>query len=510
MSVQGVGDVQSRKSLIRGDALLILLSIALFLAFASLFWNFTIDDSYITFRYADNLARGLGPVFNPGERVEGYTSFSWMLLMAAVVALKMDPVLISKGIGLLCSLLTFWATYRIAQFLTPNWRSVGWLAVLGLATSSMLALNAVMGLETLLYTLLLALAVLSLLREAETGSWWRSTTLFALAALTRPEGLAVFGLTWLYQAIWVRERRPMLLARLILFGAIVGGHILWRWSYYGDLLPATYYAKTGSLLPRLRAGLLYVVEFLIGPGLFLFAAYLLGLRQPDRRLRYLFWLCGGYILVIIWEGGDWMPGLRFWVAILPFLFLILAQAIITAYHRFRVHPGTKLLKTITWGGLGLLGAIYLALFVSQTLITYTYVRWRTAGYDGVHRPLATWLAEHTPPGDSVALMDIGIIGYYSHLRIIDLTGLTEAHIAHTPGAFQDKTYDPAYVLDQHPAYIVLVSTDADRVPDFPIDRGISESAAFRAGYDFLFSLKAYGTANGSGYYLLVFQRRPDR
>jgi arabinofuranosyltransferase len=37
--------------------------------------RFVQDDAYITYRYARNVVRGYGPVYNPGERVEGYTNF---------------------------------------------------------------------------------------------------------------------------------------------------------------------------------------------------------------------------------------------------------------------------------------------------------------------------------------------------------------------------------------------------------------------------------------------------
>nr|MBC8422663.1 hypothetical protein [bacterium] len=33
------------------------------------------EDAFISFRYAANLLDGHGLVFNPGERVEGYTNF---------------------------------------------------------------------------------------------------------------------------------------------------------------------------------------------------------------------------------------------------------------------------------------------------------------------------------------------------------------------------------------------------------------------------------------------------
>ena len=503
-------DTLARKNPLFPSLLLALLSTALFLVLIGLFWRLTIDDAYITFRYADNLARGLGAVYNPGERVEGYTSLSWMLLMAAVRAFQWEPSLVAKVIGLACSLLTMVVTYRLAWFVSRWPRPVAWLAILGLATSSALALNTVMGLETPLYTLLLALAVLCLFRETEGGGWWPATLLFALAALTRPEGLAVFGLTWLYQILFARERWQVVLARLALFGAIVGGHLLWRWGYYGELLPATYYAKTGDLLPRLRAGLLYVVEFMMGPGLFLIAGYLLALRQRGRQVGYLLWLCGGYAAVIVWEGGDWMPGLRFWVPILPFLTLILAEGLTNAYHQLRALSGRRR-KVLAWAGVSVLGALYVALTVGQTAATWWYASQRAEGYEKAHRSLATWLGDNTAPDDSVALMDIGLVGYYTQLRIIDLAGLTEAQIARAPGAFQEKVYDPAYVLDQEPTTVILVSTDGDRVPDFPTDLRIYESPDFQAHYEYAFKLTHLGDGDGPGYYLLVFTRKdaPD-
>jgi arabinofuranosyltransferase len=39
------------------------------------------DDAFISYRYAENLINGHGIVFNPGERVEGYSNFLYVLLM---------------------------------------------------------------------------------------------------------------------------------------------------------------------------------------------------------------------------------------------------------------------------------------------------------------------------------------------------------------------------------------------------------------------------------------------
>ena len=38
-----------------------------------------IDDAYITFSFSKNLALGHGPVYSHGVRVEGYSTFLWMV-----------------------------------------------------------------------------------------------------------------------------------------------------------------------------------------------------------------------------------------------------------------------------------------------------------------------------------------------------------------------------------------------------------------------------------------------
>src|SRR5437773_1541112 len=96
-------------------------------AHATAFWHLTIDDAFISFRYARNLVQGYGLVFNPGEYVEGYTNFLWTLLMAGVVALGNDPEIVSKLLGLLSNgatvLLVWWWSNRTRQPQQPAWFS---------------------------------------------------------------------------------------------------------------------------------------------------------------------------------------------------------------------------------------------------------------------------------------------------------------------------------------------------------------------------------------------------
>ena len=72
------------------------------------------DDAFISFRYAANLLDGHGLVYNPGERVEGYTNFLWTVLMAAAMGAGANPVLASVVGGMASAAALAWGGYRLA------------------------------------------------------------------------------------------------------------------------------------------------------------------------------------------------------------------------------------------------------------------------------------------------------------------------------------------------------------------------------------------------------------
>src|SRR2546422_6324150 len=69
----------------------LLATLVLLLAHSAVYWFLT-DDAFISFRYARNLRQGHGLVFNPGfERVEGYTNFLWVMVLAGLDRLGIEP-----------------------------------------------------------------------------------------------------------------------------------------------------------------------------------------------------------------------------------------------------------------------------------------------------------------------------------------------------------------------------------------------------------------------------------
>src|SRR5437660_5760906 len=82
----------------------------------------TVDDSYISYRYARNLIHGLGLVYNAGERIEGYTNLLWTLLVAAGLELGIEPTALAKLLGGASALGVLWLVWRLAERMVPESR----------------------------------------------------------------------------------------------------------------------------------------------------------------------------------------------------------------------------------------------------------------------------------------------------------------------------------------------------------------------------------------------------
>src|SRR5512141_426918 len=133
-----------RAALVLGGAItLLFLGHALFYIRA-LGWD-AVDDAYISFVYARNAILGHGLVFNPGERVEGFTNFLWTAAMVPLEGAGADVGRVSMLIGALLGVACLALVYRIGAQILGS-RAVGALAALLLAVDGSFALWSVAGL----------------------------------------------------------------------------------------------------------------------------------------------------------------------------------------------------------------------------------------------------------------------------------------------------------------------------------------------------------------------------
>lgn len=431
--------------------------------------QFTVDDSYISFRYARNFARGLGLVYNEGERVEGYTNFLWTVLLGIGIKLGLDPVSLSKFLGATCLFGSLVLLYRISDRLRPH-AAAPCLATWLLATSAPNTGYAVFGLETSLFVFLVLAGIYLFFREEEkfggapsTGGGLASIPwsglVFGLAGLTRPEAPMYLGVIMLFLGRSFFARKNLL--RGTLFVAVVGAHLLFRHSYYGAWVPNTLGAKTGNLHNQLYGGWDYVMRWVkhTGPLSALIAvgvAYAIWKRQ--RALLAIATLTVLVLAYVILVGGDWMQNFRFLVPFEPLAFLLIDAAIRDGWDRLAKHSRAGVLVPMT------------------TIIAIAFGGWRARELGVMHRfLLATedrfWkmAAGGTAklflqqPRDTIAMGDIGYVGYATDYPILDLLGLVDAQIAKMPGGYTQKVGPEwlDYFFKRRPRYAIVISSQLD-------------------------------------------------
>ncbi len=211
---QTVGEWLSGKPLTKLGHIIAGLVTPLLIACAAM-WrlkSFTVDDAYISYRYARNFARGLGLIYNPGERIEGYTNFLWTVLLGVGDKLGIAPTTTAKLLGFSCGLACVALLFYIESQIRPL-RAVPALSPYLLGTTSVFMGYSIWGLETPLFAALLLGGVALMMREerpiadgpAGEPAWRRiarqvpwSGAVFGAAGLTRPEAPLYLGLMMLF------------------------------------------------------------------------------------------------------------------------------------------------------------------------------------------------------------------------------------------------------------------------------------------------------------------------
>jgi hypothetical protein len=445
-----------------------------------------LDDAFISFRYAENMAAGHGLVYNPGEPVEGYTTFLWVFLLGIGKAIGFELVLLSRALGsvfaLGCLLLVAFADRGVSLL---NHRQAI-VAVLFLGTCGAFSPWAISGMEVTLFMLLVTAAVLLYLRAQRTENSNRGLALTglacALAALTRPEGLIVFGvifLNQLYDSLTRKNAGVIYLAVAFLAGYVP--YFVWRYAYYGYLLPNTFYAKVGSTAAQIVRGGEYALKFALAALNLLLLAFLpLLLRRWWRQhaeLRILPMMILVFAAYTIVVGGDCMPAYRFFAPVLPLLCLQAAVSLTMLWDR-KVLFYPLLVAALAY-------SVYMAHtdYQMSGLLHRDYIAWRG-------KEVGLWLKYNVDPDAVVATNTAGSVPYFSELRAVDMLGMNDSHIAHCriedmgSGFVGHEKGDGEYVLSRRPDIIIFGSAEGSETPAFRSDRELYEMPEFHRLYDY--------------------------
>ncbi len=415
------------------------LPLLLLVATRALLWlaqPFASEDAYITFRYANMLVRGEGLVYNPGERVMGFTSLPWTLWCAVGVALHVDLVAWTRATTLLADGVTLVVATRILT--TTFSRSSALCFAIFFACWPLFAASAVSGLEPNI--VLAALLVTAALLHAR--SRWAGVVLGGFALL-RPECLlaaAILGLRARTRDRWIAA-------------AIVGVSLAALWLYFGSPIPqsviakASIYGTSGPWQGR------YWWEWLLPFRLGRFAVTTEGQHLEPIAIVFAAALAQGAVLlwrarhsavtmaaaagISIWLGYSALGVAYFWwYLVVPLAALALAASVgFPAIVRGRWLPVTALLFVCGSWSLGL------PLYVG-----------RAQAEAREFATVAAYLESQVTPGDVVFLEPIGMVGFRAPVRVLDEVGLVSPEVARRrragPGWYFDivRTHAPRWLV----------------------------------------------------------------
>lgn len=499
------------------------------------------EDAFISYRFASHLAGGHGLTWNIGAApVEGYTNFLWVLLAAVAISLGLPVTVFSQAVGVAAGLATLVYVYRYARTLLglPRLQSVIPCALLVL--SGPFATWSTSGMEMTLFTFFVVGAcyhwAAGLVGERKADGYITSVTLLA-ATLTRPEGLLIAAILlvtgWLSTDKSSRRYFVAILRPAAVYLVVVAAYVMWRFFYFGDLLPNTYYAKVAGSPFRLVRGAIYTTAFLVYFVLPWVPLLLVvwrkkrtenagekrswrGAARANPALAVCLGVCFVFTLYVIYIGGDYMAMYRFFVPVLPPMYLLVAAFCAPMLNGRSAMVASALL---------LLGAAFT--FVHSTPLDRALFpkpprqhghyggvqteRWHTARLSLI----GEFFGDNKHSGDeSVATDAIGAISYYSGMTVYGFHGLVDPYIARrraageTPGLGlpgHEKTHLP-YVLSLCPTNIMFSRLLTDEPAGYPpeLDPGVAET--LRGEYEPV-SVWLDDEVNGEAGYFTFYRRR---
>lgn len=428
------------------------------LALTIILRGLAVDDAFVTYRYAANLAHGLGFVYNPGERVLSTTAPFYGLLLSLPARLRLPLPLVGNALGGLClgagALLLAAYAYRQGQ------RAVAWLAGALYLLSPLLWLA--LGMET---ALLLFLALAAFLADAHDRPGWAGVCL-GLAVVTRYDAALLAAILFVWRAVHLR-RPPW---RMALAGIAVAAPVLiFLTLTFGSPLPVTLAAKrgqtaigvtgffagttyAGGLGILLRGWLAQTPLYALG-GLFLAIGCIRAFWSQRWALPFLAWAVL-HTIAYQWLGAA--PYFWYYAPLVPAVVLLLALGgvgLVELVGDWRsalqgptlVAVSALLLFPPVWSLAGIIRGLHGPLPDPATALSKVLPEAKV----DVYRQVGEWLAANTPATATVGVSEVGVMGYASGRPMVDFLGLIQpdaaAALARGDPAWTLQTYQPDYL-----------------------------------------------------------------
>ncbi|MEO1439321.1 MAG: hypothetical protein AAFV33_02900, partial [Chloroflexota bacterium] len=462
-----------------------------------------LDDVYIHFQYAKQIANGAPYVYNPGlPPSSGATSLIYPYLLSIGHAGGLTGLSLgwwALAMGTLAFMGCCWLILHIGSIAgLPEWGAVALTVVF--ATTGSIGWHFMSGMETGLLIFFMLLTMYALL----TRRFVLAVVAVSLMAVTRPEGaiMAIIATVVFATTFW-REIEKRLLILVALPVAAQGIQPLLNRIFTGSTTAAGSSAKSIlSMVPAetdvivsrvwgnftrmwwefatgysLREGLYLPVPLLIlalvGMGVYIVQNTSRPLQFAQVRRSFSMplmvtgWLAAGTLAVATLDPAFW----HFKRYQMPFMVLFFPLAA----------------WALAWMGrrsIQLQRGLFTVLLVSAAFSNITF--WRSyqlnVGYLLQQQiPMAAWLRENTPEDAVVAVHDVGMMRYLGDRTTVDMVGLTTNGAADSwrngPGAVAEfmHTHEPQpdYVASYTDAlglsYLADTPIYGETLAEFPVE-----------------------------------------
>jgi len=402
-------------------------------------WGYSLDDSWIYATFARNVAGGHGYSFNPGEPIGGATGPLYVFLLAALYALFHSVIWPAKVLGILClaasSVLVSWTVLEII----PKDR---WLAALAgtlVALSPSLVWGSLSGLEFPVYLLVACCGLYFYVRKQ-----WTLTVLFwSIGVWLRPEGVFLVAVAFLTGSkLFIKETRMPVVIGI----SIVAIYFLFNRSLGHSLFPNSVSVKAnlhGNVIGR-EWGMLTQSLWLWGLSvhegrLGLHAPVLIPLVVIGAILAFRRWpaitiYAAGFPIAFALSGASSGQNGRYIAYVIPFGIVLACIGLERTLERIHARKAAWTIGIavlcVGWQG-----------YIDQIMALAH--GWDVQNINQMHRYIAEHVRAGMTPGDTVAVNDVGAMGFFGGCYVVDLVGLTSPR---RPFPEQLKVYRPKLLI----------------------------------------------------------------
>ena len=425
------------------------------------FPKWLVDDAYITFRYAENLANHFQLTYNINSHpVEGYTGIILPVLIAIAIKVDISPVVASHSIGII----SFIASVIFLVLLLKKIRIsdiVCSITILIYSFMPVIYTHIFSGLETILFLSNLIIVIYySIVVLSNNSNKNISFVLFSLLllflSLVRPEGVLFSILITLFCCIYYFTEKKYLfkkftLSILSVFIIPFIIYFIWRWNYYGQFFPNTYYLKAGNFTfayDSYKSFIEFFEEYFALP--FILSLFLVVINidrvwyeiknngSDTLSKEFMFILLPTLLFTIILLLQYFYTDLlmdfshRFFIPTLPVLLILFAVLL---------NIGFKNLSNLSISN-PLTSKVFIILLICFFYLHFQSIipdmkkevnlntRMKLLLYE-VHIPTGKYIEEHFNKNATLLVhADAGAIPYFAKLKTIDFGGLNDDYLSH--------------------------------------------------------------------------------